>query len=159
MVSRCCGTQLRISDSISLTTREKSDLLHSEDLAACAVTWDREIGLDIEKVRTIPDVSGIARIFFSAHEREGLARLPANMRNLAFLNFWTRKEAYLKAVGKGLSVPLTRFDVASLPQASDAVRGTRIEPCQGSLWLMREMKSPKNSAARWLLKERIGHSK
>jgi 4'-phosphopantetheinyl transferase len=122
------------------TSNLRFSLSHSEHLAACAVTWDREIGLDIEKVRTIPDISDIARMFFSAHEREGLARLPANMRNLAFLNFWTRKEAYLKAVGKGLSVPLTRLDVASLPQASDAVRGTRIEPSQGPLWLMRDIK-------------------
>ena len=69
----------------------------------------------MEIVRAVPDAEQIADRFFSARERALLRALPEKHRTLAFLNCWTRKEAYLKALGNGLERPLDRFAVSLAP--------------------------------------------
>jgi 4'-phosphopantetheinyl transferase len=84
---------------------------NSGDLAAYAFTRDIEIGVDIEYRRRVVDVEAIAERFFAPEEVAELMRLEEGDRMTGFFNCWTRKEAYIKAVGVGLSVPLHSFQV------------------------------------------------
>ena len=88
------------------------NLSHSHGLVLYAITRGREIGIDIEHIR--PDLVNeeIVKRFFSYREITFLHALPANMRRKAFFKYWARKEAYIKAKGKGLSFPLNQFDVS-----------------------------------------------
>jgi len=79
------------------------NMSHSEALALYAVCTEREVGVDVERVSVDVDVEALAHRFFSAVERAELAALPVNDRRQAFFDRWTRKEAYLKATGVGLS--------------------------------------------------------
>jgi 4'-phosphopantetheinyl transferase len=88
---------------------------HSHELAVYAFAQEREIGVDVEYVKS--DFAGeeIAQQFFSAHEVQTLMSLPESERAAAFFRCWTRKEAYIKAIGNGLSHPLNGFDVTVAP--------------------------------------------
>ncbi len=88
---------------------------HSQGLALYAVTREHELGVDIEYARSIAKMEHIARRFFSPHENQALFALPSDQRHEAFFNCWTRKEAYIKAIGLGLAQPLDRFDVSLAP--------------------------------------------
>lgn len=88
---------------------------HSEDRALIALTLDDAVGVDVEKLRPVEDCLGLAERFFSEPERARLASLPEEQHNEAFLNCWTRKEAFIKAVGEGLSHPLDTFEVTLVP--------------------------------------------
>jgi phosphopantetheinyl transferase len=77
------------------------NLSHADEVALIAVSRGRQLGVDVERVRTIPDALAIADAHFSAAEREALRATPAAARPLAFLRTWTRKEALLKANGEG----------------------------------------------------------
>ncbi len=81
------------------------------DLAVYAFLNGCEIGIDVERVRPIPDMEQIAARFFAAEESAELMTLPAPERPAAFFSCWTRKEAYIKAVGDGLAVALDSFRV------------------------------------------------
>ncbi len=91
------------------------NLSDSKDLAVYAVTRGAELGVDVEILRPMPDAQGIAEHFFSVEERDRLRRVPPERKARAFFNCWTRKEAYIKAIGEGLSEPLDRFSVTLLP--------------------------------------------
>jgi 4'-phosphopantetheinyl transferase len=88
---------------------------NSGDLAAYAFTLGCEIGVDVEHRRRLLEIEGIARRFFASDEVTELMRLPDEARPEGFFNCWTRKEAYIKAVGDGLSVPLDSFRVTLEP--------------------------------------------
>jgi 4'-phosphopantetheinyl transferase len=88
---------------------------HSVGLGLFAITQDREIGVDIERVRPVPDLMAIAERFFSEEERNDLTTLAEDQREAAFFRCWTRKEAYIKAIGDGLSAPLEAFAVSLRP--------------------------------------------
>ena len=88
---------------------------HSEDVAMYAFAQGREIGVDIESVRHVADADEVATRFFSSRETEAYRRLDPRDRQLGFFNCWTRKEAFVKALGDGLSFPLDRFDVSLAP--------------------------------------------
>ena len=109
---------------------------NSGDLALYAVTLGREIGVDLELLKAMPDGMDIASRFFSAPENEVFAALPDDVRDLAFFRCWTRKEAYIKAVGEGLSMPLDCFDVAFAPGEPAAILRTRGNPAEAERWTM-----------------------
>jgi 4'-phosphopantetheinyl transferase len=109
---------------------------HSGDIAAFAFTVAKRIGVDVEIIRQDLDVDGISRRFFSPLEQQTLATMNEEDRYLAFFNCWTRKEAYVKAVGSGLSLPLRDFDVALLPHGPAALLETRPDPALASHWSM-----------------------
>jgi 4'-phosphopantetheinyl transferase len=88
---------------------------HSEDVAVYAFAQGREIGIDIEAIRSIRDADALAARFFSRRENEAYFALDPLDRPLGFFNCWTRKEAFVKALGDGLSYPLDRFDVSLAP--------------------------------------------
>ena len=99
---------------------------HSADLAVIAFATNRSIGVDIERVRPDVDEACVARLF--AHdERSTIAGLADGRRQQAFFDCWTRKEAYVKAIGCGLSIELDRFSVSCAPGETAAfLRG--VEP-------------------------------
>ena len=102
------------------------NLSHSGDMVALAVCPDRPIGVDIERHR--PFDPGIVTRFFSEREQRALSGLTGKDLENAFFRVWTRKEAIIKALGFGLSMPLDRFDVSAEPQA----RILRIDPTYGA---------------------------
>jgi len=89
------------------------NMSHSHEFALYAVTWDRPIGIDVEDVSQKVDVQNISERFFSSTENKILALIPAERKQEAFFRLWTRKEAYLKARGEGLSGQLDQFDTSS----------------------------------------------
>lgn len=97
------------------------NLTHSHELAILAVTRARQIGVDLEYVR--PDLASeeIAERFFTRDEVETLLAQPPLVRPEAFFHCWTRKEAFIKAVGEGLSYPLDQFTVAFAPESEPAL--------------------------------------
>jgi 4'-phosphopantetheinyl transferase len=112
---------------------------NSGGLALYAVTLRREVGVDLEQLKPMPDGIDIARRFFSAPENEVFAALDEGVRDLAFFCCWTRKEAYIKAVGEGLSMPLDRFDVAFAPGEPARILRTRGEEDEAGRWSMAEV--------------------
>lgn len=88
------------------------NLSHSSELALYAITLNQAIGVDIEKVQ--PDYNqGTAKRYFSLKEYNALMQLPSEERITGFYRIWSRKEALLKATGKGLTLPLSSFSVAA----------------------------------------------
>ena len=88
---------------------------HCDDVALFAFSKAFEIGVDVEAIRPIRGADTIAAQFFSPREKEAYAALAPNDKALGFLHCWTRKEALVKAIGEGLSMPLDQFDVAHAP--------------------------------------------
>jgi len=91
------------------------NLSNSDEMALVGFVRGVEIGVDIEFLKPMPDCEQISERFFSESERDVLRALPADRKEEAFFNCWTRKEAYLKAVGTGLAAPLDSFDVTLAP--------------------------------------------
>lgn len=115
-------------------TGYRFNVSHSDVLAVYAVTRDREIGIDVEKVRADLADEQIADRFFSKSEADQLRRLPEEIRQAAFFSCWTKKEAYIKARGAGLSIGLDQFDVAFAPGEPPALlRANGDEPSRWSL--------------------------
>ena len=98
-----------------MQTRLRFNISHSGSLVLFGFTLDCEIGVDVEQVHPMPDLLAIATRFFCREEVEELVRLPPEERTLAFFRCWTRKEAYLKALGEGLHQPLDSFRVSVAP--------------------------------------------
>lgn len=111
------------------------NMSHSEDVVLIGVAATRFIGIDVEYVRQVEDVKQIAALCFTPSE---LVRMEtgAGIDEGAFYTCWTRKEAYIKAVGKGLSIPLNSFDTA-IPagEGSRYLQSTESEPAVESWWL------------------------
>ncbi|KAA3659253.1 MAG: 4'-phosphopantetheinyl transferase, partial [Chloroflexi bacterium] len=91
------------------------NLSHSHGMALYAFVIDREVGVDIEQIRPLSDAHSIAERYFSASEYEKFTAVPPTLQPQAFFNCWTRKEAYIKAIGDGLTCPLDAFDVTLTP--------------------------------------------
>jgi 4'-phosphopantetheinyl transferase len=87
------------------------NLSHSGAMAACAVARNQEVGIDIEWIRPMSDLESVARRFFHPEECRKLLAMGEEDRVPAFFRCWTRKEAYIKALGDGLFAPLERFEV------------------------------------------------
>jgi 4'-phosphopantetheinyl transferase len=115
------------------------NISHSGGIALLAFTRRREIGVDVEQVRSDFDLEAIARRFFSTHEQTQLSALPPEKRFEAFFRCWTRKEAYIKATGDGLSLPLSQFDVSLDSGESDALLATRPDGSEAGHWLLQEV--------------------
>jgi len=88
------------------------NLSHSATFALYAVTLQKNIGIDIERIRYDIDVAEIARRFFSQEEVNSLESIHENKLHELFFRYWTRKEAFLKATGDGISFPMEKIDVS-----------------------------------------------
>lgn len=116
------------------------NLSHADGLALYAITRGREVGVDVEPVRPLPDAERIAARFFSAREQAALRSLAAPERAEAFFACWTRKEAFLKATGDGLSRPLDAFDVSVLPGLPARLERVEGEPHEAGRWSLAEVR-------------------
>jgi 4'-phosphopantetheinyl transferase len=123
------------------------NISHSGHQALLAFARSRQIGVDVEQIRRDFDTAKIGARFFSSAEQEQLASLPQEQRSDAFFRCWTRKEAYIKATGKGLSLPLHDFDVSLAPKDLNALLATRPDPLERTKWTMRDVAVPQEYAA------------
>ncbi|MEI7847375.1 MAG: 4'-phosphopantetheinyl transferase superfamily protein [Chloroflexota bacterium] len=95
------------------------NLAHSGDLILFGVTQDRAIGIDVERIQSISNVQELVGQYFSPMEIDEYTALSSESKLDAFYSGWTRKEAYVKARGEGLSIPLDQFSVSMIPGKSD----------------------------------------
>ncbi|HRW05163.1 MAG TPA: 4'-phosphopantetheinyl transferase superfamily protein [Caldilineaceae bacterium] len=109
------------------------NLSHTGDHALCAVTFGHAVGLDLEAIKPL-DYLQLAGSVFSPREQTILRELSVTEQPQAFFNGWTRKEAYIKAHGKGLSMPLTEFDVTLAPGEPARLLATRPDPAEANRW-------------------------
>ncbi len=123
------------------------NLSHSRDMALLAVARNREVGVDVEFRRADFATDEVARRFFSRAERNQLGAIAPEQKTEAFFNCWTRKEAYIKARGEGLSFPLDQFDVAFAPDALPALLGNRRDASEVSRWSFEELSPADGYAA------------
>ncbi len=118
------------------------NLAHSHGMAIYAFAHNREVGVDLEFIREDLADEKIAERFFSQSEIEVLRKLPAELRKQAFFDCWTRKEAYIKARGDGLSMPLHEFDVSLAPDEAAALLRNHKEPGEVTRWSMQSVAVP-----------------
>ncbi len=112
---------------------------HSGELALYAISRQRELGVDIEQVRTNIEHRQIASAFFSEHEIKLLGALPEHLQEEAFFLCWTRKEAYIKGIGEGLSLPLHSFDVSLTPGSPASLLAVRGDVQEARRWTLRSL--------------------
>src|SRR5438874_9526998 len=112
---------------------------HCDDVTLYAFSCGREIGVDVEAVRVLGDADDIAGRFFSHRENQAYRALERRDRPLGFFQCWTRKEAFIKALGDGLSYPLDRFDVSLAP--GEPAEILRVEAMPGACcgWRMESL--------------------
>jgi 4'-phosphopantetheinyl transferase len=110
------------------------NVAHSRDLAVYAVSRGPRVGVDVERVRPLPDLPDVARTAFSRREQARLFALPCGQRLTGFFACWTRKEAYLKGRGDGLLVPSNTFDVSLAPDEPAALLGNQSDPQDVDRW-------------------------
>ena len=123
------------------------NLAHSGKLVLYALTLNRRIGVDLEYVRPEFTTNEIARRYFSPLEVAELDKLPANLRHHAFFTCWTRKEAFIKAMGIGLSLPLDQFDVTIHPAEPAALLHTHWNHEEASRWSLQTLDAGPGYAA------------
>ncbi|MCB9450584.1 MAG: 4'-phosphopantetheinyl transferase superfamily protein [Anaerolineaceae bacterium] len=112
------------------------NLSHSHQRAVYAFGLDHRLGVDLEYVRSVMDMDRIARQNFSARENTVFNGLPTPVKQRAFFNCWTRKEAYIKASGEGLSHALDSFDVTFLEGEPARLRWVRGQPGEPTRWTL-----------------------
>ena len=120
----------------------KFNLAHSRDLALFAFSREREVGVDLEFIRDDVAEAELAERFFSEPEVQALSSLPAELRRQGFFNCWTRKEAYIKARGAGLSMSLAEFSVSLMPGEAALLLQTQAEPDELKRWAMKLVDVP-----------------
>jgi 4'-phosphopantetheinyl transferase len=120
---------------------------HSGRLALYAIARNRRVGVDIERLRHDVDTNRLAEQFFSRHEVAALRATPSALRQELFFACWTRKEAFIKARGEGLSLALDSFDVSLAPGEPAALLATRGDHEDASRWALRELAPHPNYAA------------
>lgn len=121
----------------------------SGDVAVCATSADCAVGVDVERVRSDFDLDDLARRFFSAGEFAQLRSRSPSAHVEAFFSCWTLKEAFVKARGDGLRLPLDQFDVdvESRTTTGSALLATRWDPSEASSWCLRPLDAPEGHTA------------
>jgi 4'-phosphopantetheinyl transferase len=123
------------------------NLAHSAELVLYAVTRERVVGIDIEYIHDDFATLEIAEHFFSKDEVAALKSLPADQRTIGFFNCWSRKEAFIKAKGMGVSYPLDRFTVSLAPGEPPALLKVDDDNREVARWKMYELKLGADYAA------------
>jgi len=123
------------------------NLSHSHEVALIAVTLRRQIGVDVEFIKKDFQWPEVAERFFAPGEVTKLRALPQEHQLRAFFTCWTRKEAYIKAKGEGLSIPLQNFEVSFCPGEPAALLGCKSEPKEATRWSLAEIEAGPDYAA------------
>ena len=114
------------------------NLSHTHGVTAFAVTRRRQVGIDVERIREDTNAMELAERYFSRQEVEWLQSQPAPQVVAAFFSCWTAKEAYIKAHGEGLSMPLDSFGILPLAGATDSELQLKVyeDPEESRRWWM-----------------------
>lgn len=110
------------------------NLSNSANGVLIAVARGPELGVDLEALRPLDDAEALVERFFAPSERSTFARLPPEARLAGFFSGWTRKEAYVKARGDGLSLPTTEFEITLDPAAPARLERFEREPGEVGRW-------------------------
>ncbi len=132
---------------------------HSHDMAVYGIMLEHEIGIDVEYLRPMPDAEQIATRFFSASEQVSLLALPAEQRVPAFFRCWTRKEAFIKAIGEGLYYPLDKFSVSLTPNEPARLLTVADKPEEAACWSLHEFKPAPDYIAALAVRSPVTHIK
>jgi 4'-phosphopantetheinyl transferase len=123
------------------------NLAHSGRTLLFAACAEGEVGVDVERIREI-DAARLASRYFSANESSALVALPETHRLRGFFACWTRKEAYLKAVGTGIADGLEVFDVTVDPEGPARMIAHRRDPAETGRWRLTDVDlGPDHAAA------------
>jgi 4'-phosphopantetheinyl transferase len=117
----------------------KFSISHSDDLALFGFARGHRIGVDVERIRPDIDVEDLAARFFSPNELKKLRSLSADQQKEAFYSGWTRKEAYLKGRGEGLSFPLDRVEVSLTPDQCAMILKTSDDHDVWRRWILQHL--------------------
>jgi 4'-phosphopantetheinyl transferase len=115
------------------------NLSHSGGYALFAIAYGREVGVDVEVLQPKPKAAALVERFFSSNEKAAFRKLEADQENEAFLAGWTRKEAFVKALGQGLRFSLDRFDVSLAPGDQNALLSVVGAPEEVRRWSLRDI--------------------
>jgi 4'-phosphopantetheinyl transferase len=114
--------------------RLRFNVSHADGLLLLAVARRFEVGVDLERLRPLPRALAIADRYFAEREIQALRALPRDRVDEGFFSCWTRKEAYIKAHGKGLAVPLDQFEVALEPTEGAVTIDVHTELNESRTW-------------------------
>lgn len=123
------------------------NMTHSGDLAVIALTLRREIGVDVEQIRPLSDIQQIADQCFCPEEASEVMSAPQTERERAFFRCWTRKEAYIKATGDGLSAPLSSFRVTVQRDVPTRFVHIQHNAIEAEAWTLHDLQVPVDYAA------------
>ncbi|MBL4575557.1 MAG: 4'-phosphopantetheinyl transferase superfamily protein [Opitutaceae bacterium] len=112
------------------------NISHSGEMAVMAFSCERELGIDIEWIREEINCLDLSERFFSKTEAVVLKSLPEKELSKCFFETWTRKEAFIKALGKGLSIPLDQFDVSVGVEVPPALLEVRVDEVHSKEWFI-----------------------
>ena len=115
------------------------NLSHSGEAVIYAITRDREVGIDIEDPHRVIDMELMVRRNCSQREKADLQVVSPELRRQAFFNCWTRKEAYIKARGKGLAIALNRFTVSLIPGEPSILLNTEEGAEETARWTFKDI--------------------
>ena len=118
------------------------NLSHAGDLVVVALCVGQRIGVDVEEVRAIESLLEIADAHFTRSEREFIFSQEPQERRRAFFRIWTRKEAYVKAVGNGLSIPLNSFDTVLSSRQHGRVFDSCTHSVEPPAWQVMDVQMP-----------------
>ena len=117
------------------------NLTHSSDLALLAVTSVGPVGIDVERIKPLSNIDAVVSRFFSPTERDAFCGVTGDIDRLkAFYACWTRKEAYLKALGCGISEPTDKFDVTFLSNSEPEIIANDGDNDAARDWLLFDLK-------------------
>ncbi len=117
------------------------NLSHSGSVVAL-ITATVEVGVDIESLREIANAERLARRFFSPGEQSSITRFAGAARDRAFLRIWTQKEAYLKATGLGVGMPLREVETEPDPAEPPGLRAIAGDRNEAASWTLLEVEIP-----------------
>lgn len=115
------------------------NLSHSEDFALYVFSRDNNIGVDVECLQDIPEMEQITELYFTPGEKSIFRGLPASKKKREFYRYWTRKEAIVKAMGGGLSLPLDTLDVSPASTDSSGLHWIESDMMAVSRWSVRDL--------------------
>lgn len=122
--------------SVRSASNVKFNVSHSRDMILIGFTRKVDIGVDIEWNKRPIEIQEVAKSFFSDGEVSDLLGLPEKDQLAAFYNCWTRKEAFIKAKGGGLSIPLDQFEVSLKPDLPPRLMSVRWDQQEVAKWNM-----------------------
>jgi 4'-phosphopantetheinyl transferase len=128
-------------------SRIRFNLAHAHGFALYAVTFDREIGVDLEYIKPIAEAARIVHRFFSDQENTAFHTFTSDEKLEAFFRYWTCKEAYLKACGEGLTHPLDQIEISLVPGEPATLLSIRGDVREASRWFLQELHPATDLAA------------